>query len=309
MLASYKGEKFIADQFESILNQTYKNWNLYIRDDSSSDQTVAIIKKYQQQDPRIHLILDNLGNLGSVQNFNALFQHTKNTEYIMFCDQDDVWLPSKIADTLNEMIARENEYTQNTALLIHTNFLYVDSLLNPIDSKKNFEATKIKKPVFSNVLCQNSVYGCTMMINQKLADTTNKIPVEAENHDYWFALTASAFGKISYLSKKTILYRQHEQNASTQHNFNSFSKRFQRIFIDKKNFDDVRSKIKMAIVFKNKYYEQLSAHNKQVIDDFIALSKKRNLPLLIRNIKNGIRRQTLNQTVLFYITLILSKKT
>ncbi len=243
-----------------------------------------------------------------MQNFNVLVQHTKNADYLMFCDQDDVWLPFKIEYTLNEMISFEKVYSQNMPLLVHTNFLYVDEALKPIESKKNYEATKIKSPVFSNVLCQNSVYGCTMMINKKLVDVTGSIPVEAENHDYWYALTASAFGKIFYLSKRTILYRQHQQNASTQHDFNSFSKRFKRIIVDKKNFKDVEWKMKMALVYKRRYYEYLSAHNKKVIDDFIALFNKRTISLMFCNIKNGIRRQTFNQTFLFYFTLIFIKK-
>ena len=309
LLASFNGEKFIAQQIDSIINQTYKNWQLYIRDDGSLDNTLNIIKEYEKKDSRIHFITDNLGNLGSCQNFSVLMNSIKNeNEYIMFCDQDDVWLSSKLEDTLNEMLRLEKEYTKNIPLLVHTNFLYVDFFLKIIESKKNYEATKIKDPSFSNVLCQNSVYGCTMMINRKLADVTGEIPLEAENHDYWLTLTASAFGKVFYLNKRTVLYRQHGSNLSTQFDFNSFSKRFKRIVIDKKNFDDIKSKIKMAFVFKKIYYSQLSAYNKKIVDDFIKLAHKKTLPLLFQNIKNGIRRQTFNQTLLFYLTLLLSKK-
>ncbi len=308
LLACFNGEKFIAEQINSILNQTYTNWQLYIRDDGSSDNTLGIIKEFQEKSLRVHFIKDDLGNLGSVQNFNMLLQQNKNAKYIMFCDQDDVWLPSKINDTVNEMMALEKKFSENIPLLVHTNFTYVDSFLKPIDSKKNFQATKIEKPNLANVLCQNSVYGCTMMINKKLVDVTRIIPVEAENHDYWIALAASAFGKICYLNKRTILYRQHGSNASTQFNFNSFSKRFKRILIDKTNFTDIDSKVKMATVFKTTYYNRLSDNNKKAIDDFIALFKKKKLLFIIRNIKNGVRRQTLNQTLLFYLTVFFSKK-
>ncbi len=308
LLASYNGEKFITDQIQSILNQTYKHWQLYIRDDGSADNTLSIINKYQTSDARIHLVTDNLGNLGSVQNFNALLQQKHNTDYIMFCDQDDVWLPSKIDDTLQEMMALEKEYTSNSPLLVHTNFIYVDSNLKPIESKKNFQPTVIQDPILSNVLCQNSVYGCTMMINKKLAEVTGNIPVEAENHDYWLALVVSAFGKIAYLNKRTLLYRQHTKNLSTQFDFNSFSKRFKRIIIDKKNFEDVKGKIIMANVFKKIYYATLNDSDKKFVDDFINFSRSKSLTLLIRNLRNGLRRQTFNQTLLFYLTLLLSKR-
>jgi glycosyltransferase involved in cell wall biosynthesis len=309
LMATYNGEKFVAEQIDSILHQTYKNWLLYIRDDSSLDNTINIIREYQQKDARIHLIKDELGNLGSVKNFSVLMNYIEDKhQYIMFCDQDDVWLPCKIQDTFNEMIRLEEKYNKHTPLLVHTNFLYVDTLLKPIASKKDFQPTRITDPTLSNVLCQNSVYGCTMMINYALANITGKIPVEAENHDYWIALTASAFGKIFYLNKRSILYRQHGNNLSTQFDFNSISKRFKRIIVEKKNVDDVRSKLKMALIFKDIYYKLLPEHNKQILDNFIELSKSRRLPLLIRNIKNGIRRQTFNQTLVFYLTLLLSKR-
>jgi rhamnosyltransferase len=308
LLASYNGEKYIADQLNSIINQTYTNWQLYIRDDGSTDNTLNIIKKYQQTDLRIHLITDELGNLGSCQNFSALMNSIKNeNKYIMFCDQDDVWLPSKIEDTFNEIIRLEAKY-RNIPLLLHTNFTYADLNLKPIKSKKHFKRTKITNPEFSNVVCQNSALGCTMMINKKLLYLIGGIPKIAENHDYWIALVASAFGKIFYLDKKTLLYRQHFGNLSPHYNYDSFSKRFRRIFVDKKNFEDVKLKLQMAQVFKEIYYNQLSNDNKKVIDDFLSLSKKRNLPLLIRNIKNGIRRQTFSQTLLFYLTLVLAKR-
>jgi glycosyltransferase involved in cell wall biosynthesis len=309
LLASFNGEEFIAAQLDSILNQTYTNWQLYIRDDGSSDTTIDIVKSYEQKDARIHLVNDDSGNLGSCQNFSVLMNRIKNeNEYTMFCDQDDVWLPFKIENTLYEMLLLEKRYSKDIPLLVHTNFSYVDSSLKTIESKKDFQPTKIEHPILSNVLCQNSVYGCTVMINRKLADITGKIPAEAENHDYWLALLASAFGKIYYLNERTILYRQHGNNASTQFDFNSLSKRFKRIAIDKENFNDVRSKIIMAIVFKKLYYNQLSASNKNMLDEFLELSKKRTPSLLFRNIKNGIRRQTLSQTLLFYLTLLLSKR-
>ena len=69
-LASFNGEKFISEQLDSIINQTYTNWKLYIRDDRSSDNTLHINKQYQEKDERVHLITDNLGNVCSCQNFS-----------------------------------------------------------------------------------------------------------------------------------------------------------------------------------------------------------------------------------------------
>jgi glycosyltransferase involved in cell wall biosynthesis len=309
LLASYNGAKYIAEQIESIIKQTYTNWQLFIRDDGSTDNSVDIIKSYCSSDARIHLITDSLGNLGSVGNFSALMQHIQHIKgYTMFSDQDDIWLPEKIETTLNAMLDLEAKHSADHPLLVYTNFVYVDESLNPIASKKDFSATKIKHLKLSHLLVQNPVYGCTMMINKKLLLLVGTIPAVAENHDYWIALTASAFGKIKYLDNKTILYRQHGKNISPHHDNNSLFKRAERIFIEKKNFEDVNFKIVMAKKFKKTYHHQLNKQQLRLIDNFLNFTFNKSFSLFIKNIKNGLRRQTLSQTILFYLTILLSKK-
>jgi rhamnosyltransferase len=310
LLACYNGEKFIGEQIESILNQTYKNWLLYIRDDNSTDNTEKIIREYERENSRIHFVRDEKGNLGSCQNFSLLINAVKNeNKYVMFCDQDDVWLPNKIENTIKAMLDLESRNGENCPLLVYTNFTYVDQLLKPIKAKMKFNATKISNLSFSHILAQNPIYGCTMMINKRLVELVGTIPIEAENHDYWIALVASAFGKILRLDKRLIFYRQHSNNISTNFDNSSFLKRFKRIVIQKKNFQDFRAKLKMSLAFKKLYYLQLSNSQKVVIDDFIAFSKNKSLLLLLKNIKNGLRRQTFNQTILFYCSILFSKKT
>jgi rhamnosyltransferase len=309
LLAAYNGEKFIAEQIESIIQQTYKNWQLFIRDDLSSDDTLSIILKYQKADSRIQVIKDGLGNLKSCKNFSVLMNNVKGSDgYFMFADQDDVWLPNKIEDTLKEMTVLENKYGKEYPLLAYTNFTYVDEQLKVIRSKKNFKANRIKDLSFTNILAQNPIYGCTMMFNKKLLEEVEYIPLSAENHDYWMALFASAFGKISYVDKKTILYRQHGKNISGHHDNNKFSKRVNRILVNKKNFEDVLSKIRMAVDFKTLYSNRLSDSQKNIIDDFINLSRSKNIMLLWKNLKNGVRRQTATQTLLFYFSILFLKK-
>lgn len=308
LLATFNGEKHLSEQLESIINQTYTNWELYIRDDNSSDNTVAIIKEYCNKDRRIHWIEDDLGNLKSVKNFSTLLEYIKRRDgYTMFSDQDDVWLPEKIESTLKEMFRLEKIYSDSTPLLVYTDFVYVDESLRRIESKRNFSATKIKNLKLSHLLTQNPAYGCTMMMNKKLVDIVGSIPDAAENHDHWIALVAAAFGKISYLPQQTVLYRQHGKNISTQHDYNTTRKRFKRIFAGK-NFEDVCYKIKMAKQFRALYGDKLESEKLKLISAFIDLNSRKSVSLLIENIRNGVRRQTLPQTVLFYLTVMLNKK-
>lgn len=308
MLAAYNGEKYIAAQIESILKQSYLNWLLYIRDDGSTDNTLQIAKQFEQRDERIKLIQNNNTNKGSVSNFFSLLNIVKEkADYIMFADQDDVWQPDKIASTLNEMQSAEQGDSALSPILVYTNFSYVDEDLTTIATKKNYNATKVESLQFSHLLAQNPVYGCTTMINKPLANHINTLPSVAENFDYWIVLVASAFGKIFYLDKKTVLYRQHATNVSGNHDNDSFAKRFKRIFLNAKNLEDVRAKIDMSIAFRNIYYNELSKKNKTVLNDFIQLGRQKNLSLLKKNISNGVRRQTLVQSILFYLSILFLK--
>jgi glycosyltransferase involved in cell wall biosynthesis len=309
LLAAFNGEQYIADQLDSLIDQTYTNWKLFIRDDGSTDSTVDIITKYVAKDSRIVLVNNDFINLGSCQNFARLIEVTsKMFRYFMFCDQDDVWFPFKIRDTFSHLLYLEKQQKEEKPLLVYTNFQYVDRNLKIIESKKNYTATKIAGLDFNHLLAQNPVYGCTMMFNKPLVELIKEIPGEAENHDFWAALVASALGKISYLDKTTIFYRQHHNNISTNHDNSSIKKRFVRILVRREIFLDINAKIKMAVAFKLKFYPLLSNKNKTIIDDFIYFGKSKSFTFLFRNISNGVRRQTISQTLLFYLGLLLKKE-
>jgi len=309
LLATYNGAKYVGEQIDSILQQTHTNWRLLIRDDKSTDATPQIIADYQSRYPhKIVVVEDSLSNLGGTLNFGVLLQKAKNAEYIMLCDQDDFWLPDKIEVTLAEMLRLERQYGREFPLLVHTNFHYVNSNLKVIKSREDFQATKIVDLNLCHLLAQNPVYGCTMMINNKLVLTIDGIPAIAENHDYWVAMVASAFGKISYLHKKTILYRQHGANLSGSYSDNSIVNRFRRNIVQGKSLQDARYKVKMAEIFKKKYLSLLSNNQIMVIDDFMDFSKNKHLSSVFKNLANGVRRQTRMQTLLFYVSAYLTNQ-
>ena len=217
LMATYNGEKFLAEQLDSIINQTYKNWILVIHDDGSTDSTINIIKEYVNKYPdKIILVEDGIKCGGAKENFFHLINIAKSNftfDYIMFSDQDDVWLPEKIEITLNKMIETENKYGKNKPILVHTDLKVVDKTLNLIHP--SFWGYQKINPYDNSLNClflENTVTGCTMMINKVLFD---KIIVNknAMVHDWWIALICRINdGLIIPIEKQTILYRQHEKN-------------------------------------------------------------------------------------------------
>jgi rhamnosyltransferase len=305
-LATYNGEKYIRQQIDSIRNQTYNNWKLWIRDDMSKDNTVNIIKNYIKIDKRINMLNSGGENLGPCLNFNKLMENVKYDNYVMFCDQDDVWLSQKIEKTYHEMKKIENKYNTNIPILIHTDYKIVDKNLKII---ANYGHKYMKIKYCSNSLNQllgyNFMWGCTMMANRSLIEKCTPIPVEAENHDYWIGLVAATIGKVVYLNEATMMYRQHENNVTGGVYKNRLFKWINKLFF---GWNDLNKRINnsliQAILIKNRYYNLFSKNDRKMIDDFILYTKLGGIKSIVNAIKYNINRPGILRSIIFYITLL-----
>jgi glycosyltransferase involved in cell wall biosynthesis len=214
LLATYNGERFLSEQLQSLLNQTYSHWRLIIRDDGSTDDTLSIIHRYQQQYPqKIIIIKDGHINLGACRNFARLLEHA-SAEYVMFSDQDDVWLSTKIAWTLEKMKAMAEIHGNDVPLLVYTDMKVVDDRLSIIS--ESFWENQAFNPAIgrslNRFLVSNVATGCTVMINKRLRDLSVPIPQDALMHDWWAGLIAVALGQTDCVDEATMLYRQHSMN-------------------------------------------------------------------------------------------------
>lgn len=210
LLATYNGEKYIAEQLDSILEQTYKDIKVVIRDDGSTDNTINIINRYLEIYPETIFICPTTYATGSAaENFFKLLE-LNSDDYIMLCDQDDVWLPNKVEITLKAMREAESE---NTPVLVHTDLFVADENLNIIsNSFAKFQSLSPNRNSLNNMLMQNNITGCTVMINKPLKELLFTYPKNCAMHDWWLGIIAAAFGKIVYVDTQTMLYRQHGLN-------------------------------------------------------------------------------------------------
>lgn len=207
LTASYNGEKFIRQQLDSILSQTYTNWHMTVCDDLSTDNTRAVIEEYHAKFPDKISVVLNEKNLGVKKTFFKLLS-AADADYIMFCDQDDIWNSDKIQKTLDCMLENEN----NSPLLVHTDMSVINEtgeIISP--SFHQMQSIDASKNSLNRIIVQNTVTGCSMMINKALAELI-KEPDCSTLHDWWIAVTASALGKIVFLPEATMLYRRHTAN-------------------------------------------------------------------------------------------------
>jgi glycosyltransferase involved in cell wall biosynthesis len=213
LLASYNGEKYIKEQIESLLAQTMQDFKLFINDDRSTDGTFAIISKYAEMYPEKITASQNEGNSGGAKhNFMKMMIKHKD-DYIMLCDQDDVWLPEKIEKSLKKIREMEALYGKGTPLMSYADLAVTDENLNVIAPSYQKMSNKcFSKNAVRNLLTMNVAAGCTQIYNRALADLFSAEPVFMEAHDWWAALTVSVFGKADTVPEPVILYRQHGNN-------------------------------------------------------------------------------------------------
>lgn len=214
LMATYNGGKFLEAQLDSLRAQTVTGWRLWIRDDGSTDDTVKIIRRCADQDERVRLLPADGMRLGAALSFSSLMERfAAEGEYLMFCDQDDVWRPDKIAVTLARMREMEARFGAQTPILVHTDLSVADrelKLLPP--SFWHYQGLDPEIKSMNRLLVQNNVTGCTVMVNRELALLASPVPPQAIMHDWWLALVAATFGKIGHVARPTMLYRQHGGN-------------------------------------------------------------------------------------------------
>lgn len=240
LMATYNGEKYICQQIDSILSQTCKDWELYIHDDGSTDNTIAVVESYVEKYPnKIHLI-DGKSTGGAKYNFFYMFGQVE-APYYMTCDQDDVWLDKKIELTYDKMLTIENK--ADVPCLVYTELRVVDSELNTIaDTMSGYQSLDCHKRTINQFILQNSVTGCTMMVNRALRDKMLRI-TDIDNtimHDWWAALVAAQFGKTAFIDEPTILYRQHGDNSLGALGINKLSYIVRRVWQKKQIQESMR---------------------------------------------------------------------
>lgn len=296
LMATYNGEMYIEEQIESIINQSYKMWKLYIRDDGSTDNTIRIIQRYINQYPdKITLISDNKVGLGAKNNFKELMKYVSNN-YCMFSDQDDVWLSNKIELSLKKIKELESKYGDRTPILVHTDLKVVDSNKNIIsDSFWRYQSLNYKNTQTNRLIVENIVTGCTMIINRSLIEISKNIPEESIMHDAWIALVASIKGIVYSLPIQTIMYRQHNENE-----VGAKSSKGIKFIMSNLSANKINKSISNSIVQANKLYElyecDINESDKLKLKTFINIKKynffkRKTLAIRYKLYKDDLKRR------------------
>jgi glycosyltransferase involved in cell wall biosynthesis len=216
VLATYNGDRFLAEQLGSLVAQSEPDWSLLVMDDGSSDRTPAIIDGAARNDGRVVRLPSPATRTGSAaMAFNDLLTRSLELggDYVFCCDQDDVWHQDKLRLVLAELRATEGESRVPT--LIHHDLEVVDSQLLPV--AESFWVRMGFKPgselIPQRLLSRNEVTGCALACNRALLEAALPIPDAAIMHDWWLALCAAYLGRLRPMPARLVKYRQHGGNA------------------------------------------------------------------------------------------------
>ncbi|PML10631.1 hypothetical protein BCT86_00185 [Vibrio breoganii] len=213
VMATYNGEAFITEQLQSIVDCRGFNEHvnrIIISDDNSTDSTMSIVKEFKSDAIEFY---SNTSTKGVIGNFNNAAGQS-SAKYVVFSDQDDVWLKNKI-DILYKGITDLESGNESIPSLFFTDLEVVGQSLEPIATSfwKHQNLDPRLTESLSSILVQNVTPGCAIIVNRALLDIAFPCPIDAVMHDWWLLLCARSFGKVSYSESQTVKYRQHDHNA------------------------------------------------------------------------------------------------
>ena len=256
VLSTYNGEKYIKQQIESILNQTYPNIEIYVRDDGSKDGTVNILKDYEKQG-KIKLYPSK--NVGFIKSFFECLSFCDDADCYAFCDQDDEWFEEKIQRAVDML----KEKDKNKPLLYFADYDYYDENMNFIAHSKSHK----NGPSFRNAIVDCITLGINTVINKTTRDIMVNSGIEKScGHDWTAYMICSGMGEVIYDKVPTLKYRRTGKNVSPGgKGFIAFQIwRIKKFFIN-----DYFSKVKEELIeFEELFGDKLSDKDRKLLSLF-----------------------------------------
>ena len=305
LLATYNGEKYIKEQLDSIIAQTYQDFIVYISDDGSHDGTLEILNNYSNNySNKIVLVKSSNTKHGAKQNFIHLL-HAVDSDIFLFSDQDDVWDKQHI-ESLVKCYATLQTKEKKLPVLIHSDLKIVDAQLNTIcRSIFNFnQMPKIASGAY-NYFVQNNVTGCSMLINNALKTILFKNEfLMNENldvlpmHDHLFACIASVLGNIIFVDKVTVNYRQHNDNVVGAKNTKTIGYNLKKILSIHEQKKIIISQKSFVAFFVDYFKSDLNSEQIKILNSFVRLNDHIKLYRIFFLVRYGFLRYGLKRILL-----------
>lgn len=221
VLATYNGKKYLHDLLDSLLVQTYSDFELLICDDCSIDGTYDVLSLYANKDSRIKLERNDK-NVGFKKNFENLCLKAHG-KYVALCDQDDIWMSDHLELLINAI--GDKDLAIGNADLMDENGHDMHCTLRDCDKIDSYPTNKDDS--FFLQLYRPHIQGAACLVRAELLKNILPAPDGIVFHDQWIGILAASKNGVAYINESVLKYRQHSFNNSGKHiRWNSISKIF-----------------------------------------------------------------------------------
>ena len=230
LMGTCNGGRHLRAQLDSFADQTHDDWSLWVSDDSSEDDTRAVLAEFAADHPGREIRLLEGPQRGAAANYLFLMCHPdlpRDGAVTALSDQDDVWMPDRLSQALTHL----GRHPAEDPVLYASNTVLTDTALRPIRQIRSRGAA----PGFGNALVQNIIAGNTVALNPAAADLVHRAPPphDVPYHDWWlYLLITGAGGTIAYDRGQRLYYRQHDGSVLGAHRGARASLRRARLMLD-----------------------------------------------------------------------------
>lgn len=269
LLSTFNGEKFLSQQLDSILQQDYNDFILYVRDDCSIDSTMEILLSYQRKFDNIIILDNNNLRLGAKSSFYYLLKNVE-AKFYFFCDQDDIWKRDKMSLQIDKI--ESLDHISNLPIVIFHDLSLInessDLICDSFWERHKFQFNNINLDSF---YVQNKITGCTCLINESMKMNMLKFnPDDILMHDHVISLIAYGFGKAICMSSKLVLYRDHNSSVTSKTSV-SYHFRFFNFLNNLNRYNYLHSHINQLDAYLKLFGKNLKEKEVNNINRFISL--------------------------------------
>lgn len=285
LLCTYNGEKFLAEQLESIERQTHSNWTLTVSDDGSTDATHVLLDAYKSRLGETRCVIEHGPAKGFSANFLSLTCRANiQADFYAWSDQDDVWYDDKLQRAIERL----------KHVPAHVPALYCGrtELTHERGEHMGYSPLFARAPSFANALVQSIGGGNTMVLNHAAVLLLREAGanVKIVSHDWWtYLLVAGCGGVVVYDPEPAIFYRQHDGNLiGGNANWAARLVRLRMVFQGR-----FREWNELNIAALQSVQSRLTPQNNEIFMRFSAARNKSFLARFIELKRSGVYRQTL----------------